>query len=158
MGKRIVFTGGSGKAGRHVVPYLVAQGHQVLNVDLVPMACPGVNTITADLTDSGEAFNALSMHFSFDGLITGKGPACLAARRNTLSATGLVSTKRVFWALTNSTYDERMLTAKPAPHWAIRDKLVFRIGTKRAVVSRLFIPAISRPRNFEPFPAPRIQH
>ena len=75
MGKRIVFTGGSGKAGRHVVPYLVAQGHQVLNVDLVPMACPGVNTITADLTDSGEAFNALSMHFGFDGLKTGKGPA-----------------------------------------------------------------------------------
>ena len=26
MGKRILFTGGSGKAGRHVVPYLVGQG------------------------------------------------------------------------------------------------------------------------------------
>ena len=26
---RIFFTGGSGKAGRHVAPYLAEQGHQV---------------------------------------------------------------------------------------------------------------------------------
>ena len=36
-GKRIVFTGGSGKAGRHVVPYLVGHGYSVLNVDLKPL-------------------------------------------------------------------------------------------------------------------------
>jgi nucleoside-diphosphate-sugar epimerase len=75
MGKRIVFTGGSGKAGRHVVPYLLDRGHQVLNLDLVPLAHPGVNTLITDLTDSGQAFNALSMHFDFDGLNSGKGPA-----------------------------------------------------------------------------------
>lgn len=28
-GKRIVFTGGSGKAGRHVIPELLKKGHQV---------------------------------------------------------------------------------------------------------------------------------
>jgi uncharacterized protein YbjT (DUF2867 family) len=28
-GKRIVFTGGSGKAGRHVIPELLKRGHQV---------------------------------------------------------------------------------------------------------------------------------
>ena len=33
MAKRIMFTGGSGKAGRHVVQYLVERGHQVLNLD-----------------------------------------------------------------------------------------------------------------------------
>ena len=27
MGKRIVFTGGSGKAGKHVVPWLKAKGY-----------------------------------------------------------------------------------------------------------------------------------
>ncbi|KGE00763.1 NAD(P)-dependent oxidoreductase [Rhizobium sp. YS-1r] len=75
MGKRIVFTGGSGKAGRHVVPYLLDQGHEVLNLDLVPLDHPGVNTLITDLTDSGEAFNALSMHFGFQGLASGKGPA-----------------------------------------------------------------------------------
>lgn len=75
MSKRIVFTGGSGKAGRHVVPYLLDQGHSVLNVDLVPLDHSGVNTLTADLTESGQAFNALSMHFDFDGFATGAGPA-----------------------------------------------------------------------------------
>ncbi|MDF2798654.1 MAG: UDP-glucose 4-epimerase [Devosia sp.] len=75
MGKRIVFTGGSGKAGRHVIAYLLGRGHQVLNVDLAPLAMAGVNTLTADLTQSGEAFNALSMHFDFEGLETGTGPA-----------------------------------------------------------------------------------
>lgn len=75
MGKRIVFTGGSGKAGRHVVPYLLEHGHEVLNLDLVPLDHPGVSTLITDLTDSGETFNALSMHFGFQGLASGKGPA-----------------------------------------------------------------------------------
>lgn len=75
MGKRIVFTGGSGKAGRHVVPYLVGKGHTVLNVDLTPLDCPGVNTLAADIADSGQMFNALSMHFGFEGFETGEGPA-----------------------------------------------------------------------------------
>ncbi|MDR6818393.1 UDP-glucose 4-epimerase [Neorhizobium sp. 2083] len=75
MGKRIVFTGGSGKAGRHVVPYLLREGHEVFNLDLVPLDCPGVNTLITDLTDSGQTFNALSMHFGFTGLESGRGPA-----------------------------------------------------------------------------------
>ncbi|KAA0695494.1 NAD(P)-dependent oxidoreductase [Neorhizobium sp. P12A] len=75
MSKRIVFTGGSGKAGRHVVPYLLDKGHEVFNLDLVPLNHPGVNTLITDLTDSGQTFNALSMHFDFKGLETGKGPA-----------------------------------------------------------------------------------
>ena len=75
MSKRIVFTGGSGKAGRHVVPWLKAKGHDILNLDLKPLDCPGVTTLDADLTDSGQVFNALSMHFDFKGLESGKGPA-----------------------------------------------------------------------------------
>jgi nucleoside-diphosphate-sugar epimerase len=52
-GKRIVFTGGTGKAGRHAVPHLVAHGYTVLNVDLKPLDLPGVPTLIADLTDNG---------------------------------------------------------------------------------------------------------
>lgn len=79
MSKRIVFTGGSGKAGRHVVPWLMAKGYEILNVDLKPLDCPGVNTLIADVTDSGQVFNALSMHFGFEGYDTGKGPAKIDA-------------------------------------------------------------------------------
>ncbi len=79
MGKRIVFTGGSGKAGKHVVPWLKAKGHDILNLDLKPLDCPGVNTLITDVTDSGQVFNALSMHFDFQGFETGKGPAKIDA-------------------------------------------------------------------------------
>jgi hypothetical protein len=47
---RILFTGGSGKAGKHVVPYLLEQGHRVVNVDLTPLEHPGVDNLTADIT------------------------------------------------------------------------------------------------------------
>ena len=57
--KRIMFTGGSGKAGRHVVQYLVDKGHQVLNIDTKPLDNPKVRTLIADITDSGQVFNAL---------------------------------------------------------------------------------------------------
>ncbi|MGH6806869.1 MAG: NAD-dependent epimerase/dehydratase family protein, partial [Ensifer adhaerens] len=65
MTKRIIFTGGSGKAGRHVVQYLVERGHQVLNLDTRPLDNPNVRTLITDITDSGQVFNALS---SYTGL------------------------------------------------------------------------------------------
>ncbi|KAH7073929.1 NAD-dependent epimerase/dehydratase-like protein [Paraphoma chrysanthemicola] len=66
-GKRIVFTGGSGKAGRHVIPELLKQGYEVLNLDLTefPIKDAGVFTLKTDLTDSGQVFNALTTHFNF---------------------------------------------------------------------------------------------
>ncbi len=79
MAQRIVFTGGSGKAGQHVVPWMKAKGYEILNLDLKPLDCPGVNTLITDVTDSGQVFNALSMHFDFDGFETGKGPAKIDA-------------------------------------------------------------------------------
>jgi UDP-glucose 4-epimerase len=74
MAKRIVFTGGTGKAGRHAVPHLAAKGYRILNVDLKPLDLPGVNTLIADLTDSGQAFNALTTHFGFEGFEEGHPP------------------------------------------------------------------------------------
>src|SRR6202167_3525044 len=74
-GKRIVFTGGTGKAGRHAVPHLLAKGYSILNVDLKPLELPGAPTLIADLTDSGQAFNALTTHPTFAGFELGHPPS-----------------------------------------------------------------------------------
>jgi len=60
MSKRVMFTGGSGKAGRHAVRHLVEHGYKVLNLDTKPLDDPGVRTLITDITDSGQVFNALS--------------------------------------------------------------------------------------------------
>jgi nucleoside-diphosphate-sugar epimerase len=110
-GKRIVFTGGSGKAGRHAVPHLVAHGYSVLNVDLKPLDLPGVPTLIADLTDSGQAFNALMTHPTFAGFALGHPPRppdavvhfaaiprVLIEPDNTTFATNVISTYNVIEA------------------------------------------------------------
>ena len=74
-GKRIVFTGGSGKAGRHAVPHLVAHGFSVLNVDKKALDSLGVPTLIADLTDGAQAFNALTTHTDFAGFTDGRPPS-----------------------------------------------------------------------------------
>jgi nucleoside-diphosphate-sugar epimerase len=70
---RILFTGGSGKAGKHVIPYLLDQGHQVMNVDLTPLNYPGVDNLVADITDSGQIFNAMSSYANLAELEPGTG-------------------------------------------------------------------------------------
>ncbi|WP_422372967.1 NAD-dependent epimerase/dehydratase family protein [Hoeflea sp.] len=70
---RILFTGGSGKAGRHVIPYLVDQGHHVINIDLKPLDHPGVDNITADITDSGQMFNVMTSYANLGELEPGNG-------------------------------------------------------------------------------------
>src|SRR5690349_4602175 len=65
---RIFFTGGSGKAGRHVASHLAAQGHQVTNADLVPLGHPDVADLHVDLTDAGQVYSALAGLATFDEL------------------------------------------------------------------------------------------
>ena len=57
---RIFLTGGSGKAGRHVAPFLAEQGHQVTNADLVPLGHPDVADLRVDLTDAGQTYSAMA--------------------------------------------------------------------------------------------------
>ncbi|MEM1284177.1 MAG: NAD(P)-dependent oxidoreductase [Pseudomonadota bacterium] len=75
---RILFTGGTGKAGRHAIPYLLEQGHRVLNVDKVPLDLPGVegsrmDNRIADITNAGEMFDVMASYASFDELEPGTG-------------------------------------------------------------------------------------
>ncbi len=70
---RILFTGGSGKAGKHAIQYLKDQGHQIMNVDLIPLNMEGVPDLIADITDSGQMFNALSSYCGFEELEPGNG-------------------------------------------------------------------------------------
>ncbi|SFH14495.1 Nucleoside-diphosphate-sugar epimerase [Palleronia marisminoris] len=70
---RILFTGGSGKAGRHVVPYLIEQGHEVTNLDLVPLDVAGVKNLTGDLIEPVTVWNALTQPADFDELEGGNG-------------------------------------------------------------------------------------
>ena len=78
---RVAFTGGSGKAGKYSVKYLMEKGHKVLNIDLVPSSEVGVDNLIADITDSGQVFNSLTSyinrseldlkggHHAFDALV-----------------------------------------------------------------------------------------
>jgi UDP-glucose 4-epimerase len=75
MSSRILFTGGSGKAGRHVLPWLASRGYQLLNFDLKPSEHPAIPTLLGDMTDEGQVFNAMTMHFGFDGFTRGQPPA-----------------------------------------------------------------------------------
>lgn len=70
---RILFTGGSGKAGRHAAAFLRDAGHRVLNVDLVPLDLDGVETRIADITDAGQMFDVMSGYAGFDELDPGTG-------------------------------------------------------------------------------------
>jgi nucleoside-diphosphate-sugar epimerase len=72
---RIFFTGGSGKAGKHVAPFLAEQGHQVTNADLVPLRHTAVDDLKVDLTDLGETYSALAGLARFDELELAAKPA-----------------------------------------------------------------------------------
>ncbi|KAK5730466.1 hypothetical protein LTR15_000403 [Elasticomyces elasticus] len=108
-GKRIVFTGGSGKAGRHVIPELLKKGHKVLNLDLVDFPDPkaGVFTLKTDLSDSGQVFNALTTHYDFGGYETGKaeGPPDVVIHFAAYARNMLVPDNECFRGNVTSTYN-----------------------------------------------------
>lgn len=70
---RVLFTGGSGKAGRHAIAYLIDKGHRVLNVDRVPLDHPDVDNRIADVTDAGQMFDVMASYAGYDELEPGRG-------------------------------------------------------------------------------------
>ncbi len=109
---RIFFTGGSGKAGKHVAAYLAEHGHQVTNADLVPLRHPAVADLRVDLTDAGETYSALAGLATFEELDLPSQPsydavvhfaaipAILRMPDATTYATNVLSTFNVFEAAT----------------------------------------------------------
>ena len=58
--KRIIVTGGTGKAGHWIVKHLLEQGYEVINVDTRRPASPQCRTIVTDLTQLGQVVTAFS--------------------------------------------------------------------------------------------------
>jgi len=70
---RLLFTGGSGKAGKHCIDYLHNQGHTILNVDLIDLGHDSVQTRLADITDAGQIFDVMSSYANYHELDLGQG-------------------------------------------------------------------------------------
>ena len=76
MSKRILFTGGTGKAGRHMLPWLADNGYEICNFDLRPLPDePRVFNLLGDITDGAQVMNAMTTHFGASGLTSGRPPS-----------------------------------------------------------------------------------
>jgi nucleoside-diphosphate-sugar epimerase len=73
--KRVLITGGAGKAGHWILQHFIEQGYLVTNVDTRPPAAElDCHHLTADLTDLGQTIDALGPHSTgnrapYDGVV-----------------------------------------------------------------------------------------
>ncbi len=139
---KIFVTGGSGKAGKHLIPYLLEKGYSVVNADLVPLMMDGVDNINLDITASGQVFNALSGYANIpelklgEGIKTFKAVVHLAAiprilvkpdnetfRINTLGTYNVMEAatklgiKKIIFASSETTYGFCFAQGNPIPKW-----------------------------------------
>ena len=104
--RRVIVTGGSGKAGRYVVQEFVGHGYQVLNLDLKVLPALPAPTLITDLTDAGQVFNALASYVG-----TGEGgsirpqPIDAVVHLAAIPAVFIVPDNEVFRINTISTYN-----------------------------------------------------
>jgi len=111
--KRIIVTGGSGKAGRAVIKDLVEHGYDVLNVDLLPPREQLSPYIKVDLTEIGQVFEVLHGADAVVHLGAVPAPGLLPEeptfRNNILSTYNIFSVaatlrlQRVVWASSETT-------------------------------------------------------
>ena len=139
---KIFVTGGSGKAGKHLIPYLLEKGYSVVNADLVPLVLDGVDNINLDISDSGQLFNALLSYSNIPELKLGedikgfKAVVHLAAiprillkpdnetfRINTLGTYNVIEAatklgiKKIIFASSETTYGFCFAQGNPIPKW-----------------------------------------
>ena len=106
--KRIVVTGGSGKAGRAVVADLSEHGYEVLDVDVVASLHPDDPTRVADLTDLGQTVESLRGAYAVVHLAAIPAPNIVPpgetfrinrmSTYNVFSAAEILGLQRVVWA------------------------------------------------------------
>ena len=124
MARKVVVTGGSGKAGRAIVRDLLEHGYDVLNVDLAPPAerlCP---FLKADLCRQGEAFECLQgsnavVHMAAipaPGLMTEEVTFRTNAEStfNVFAAAAALKLEKVVWASSETTLGLPFDREKPA--------------------------------------------
>ncbi len=104
--KKIIFTGGSGKAGAHAVQHFLDHGYQVLNLDLAPLDNPRVANLITDVTDSGQVFNALSA-YTVEGRDPNwsRGPVTGVVHFAAIPRIGIVPDNEVYRVNTIGTYN-----------------------------------------------------
>jgi len=110
---RIVVTGGSGKAGRAVVADLLAHGEDVLSVDLARSDAVACEQLAADLTDFGQAVEALRGAEAVVHLAAIPAPGLrpdavtfavnATSTYNVFAAAATVGLERVVWASSETT-------------------------------------------------------
>jgi nucleoside-diphosphate-sugar epimerase len=106
--RRVVVTGGSGKAGRAVVRDLVEHDYSVVNVDLVPSRDTVAPFLTAELTDFGQTLEMLRGADAVIHLAAIPAPGIRTVAEtfrinvdstyNVFSAAAMVGLRRVVWA------------------------------------------------------------
>jgi len=111
--KRIVVTGGSGKAGRAVVRDLLEHGYEVLNVDLVTPAARLCPFLRADLTDAGQTMEVLAGFDAVAHMAAIPAPGLfteevtfrtnITSEFNVLHAAASLKMRRVVWASSETT-------------------------------------------------------
>ena len=128
--KKVIVTGGSGKAGRAVVRDLIDHGYEVLNLDLVPSSDPVTPMLRVDLTDYGQTVEAMKnaeavVHLAAiprPGLTDDQSTFRInsVSTYNVFSAAVLLKFQRVVWASSETTlglpFDD------PKPHYAPIDE------------------------------------
>lgn len=111
--KKIVVTGGSGKAGRATIYELLNRGYDVFNLDIAPPREPLCRFQTVDLMNLGETVEALHGYDAVVHLAANPNPSGWTEERmfrhnttttyNVFRAAQLVGMKRVVWASSETT-------------------------------------------------------
>ena len=102
----VVVTGGSGKAGRAAIREFLLRGYDVLNVDVAPPQEAVCHFLRADLTDFGEAVDALQLAAgTIDRRRAPIGTPAAVVHMAGIPAPGLASDATVFQNNLISTYN-----------------------------------------------------